>query len=120
MALITAVVSCAKSQDSLLSVSVRRVHDVFPTVEFNGGGKPCLKTRETAALRRGIQKPLRLSVSFFKARISTMTPDLKTHFCQCLCVRYLSCFNSAASCIALDYCGLVRQVSRLIFVNVCA
>ena len=32
MALITTLVLCARSQDSLLSVSVRRVHVVFSTV----------------------------------------------------------------------------------------
>ena len=36
-------------------VSVRRVHVVLWTAGFKGGGKACLKTRETAALRRGIQ-----------------------------------------------------------------
>ena len=56
MALITAMVSCARSQDSLLSVSVRRLHVVFSTGRFKGGGKSCPKTRETAALRRRIQK----------------------------------------------------------------
>ena len=55
VALITALVLCATSQDALLSVSVRRVHVVFPTAEFKGGGKPCPTTRETAALRRGIK-----------------------------------------------------------------
>ena len=66
MALITAMVSCARSQDSLPLVSVRRVHDVFSNAGFNGGGKPCPMTRETVALRRGIQKPLLLCVSFFQ------------------------------------------------------
>ena len=56
MALITTQVLCAKSQDSSLSVSVRRLHVVFSTVGFKGAGKPCPKTRETAILRRGIQK----------------------------------------------------------------
>ena len=37
-------------------VSVRRVHVVLWTAGFKGGGKPCRKTRETAALRRGIQE----------------------------------------------------------------
>ena len=40
-------------------VSVRRVHVVLWTAGFKGGGKPCLKTRETAALRRGIQETSR-------------------------------------------------------------
>ena len=51
MARITVLVLFTGAQDSLLSVSVRRVHVVFSTVGFKGGGKPCLKTRETAALR---------------------------------------------------------------------
>ena len=34
MALITAMVLCARSQDSLLSVSMRRVHVLFSTAEF--------------------------------------------------------------------------------------
>ena len=56
MALIAATVLCARSQDSLLSVSVLRIHVVFSTAGFKGGGKPCPKTRETTALRRGVQK----------------------------------------------------------------
>ena len=40
-------------------VSVRRVHVVLSTAGFKGGGKPCHKTRETAALWRGIQKASR-------------------------------------------------------------
>ena len=56
MALVTAMVLRARSQDSLLSVSVGRVHIAFSTAGFKDGGKPCLKTRETPALPRGIQK----------------------------------------------------------------
>ena len=57
MALITTLVLCARSQDLVMSVSVRRVHVVLSTLlDLKGGGKPCRKTRETAALRRGIQK----------------------------------------------------------------
>ena len=52
MALITALDLCARSQSS--SISVRRVNVVFSTAGFKGGGKPCPKIRETAALRRGI------------------------------------------------------------------
>ena len=55
-ALITAVILCARSQDLVMSVSVRKVRAVFSTAGFKGGGKPCRKTREIAALRRGIQK----------------------------------------------------------------
>ena len=56
MAFTTARVLCTRSQNSLLPVSVRRVHVVFSTAGFKGGGKPCSKTRETAALQRGILK----------------------------------------------------------------
>ena len=59
MELITALVLCARSQYSVLSVSVRRVNVVFLTAGFKDGGKPCPKTRETAALHRGIQKTSR-------------------------------------------------------------
>ena len=38
MALVTALVLCDKSQDSLLSVSVRRVRIAFSTAGFKGGG----------------------------------------------------------------------------------
>ena len=56
MALITALVFGVRSQDFVLSVSVRRVHVVSSTAGFRGGGKPCSKTSEKAALRKGIQK----------------------------------------------------------------
>ena len=46
-ALMTTMVVRARSQDSALSVSVRRVYVVFSTVGFNGGGKPSPKTRKT-------------------------------------------------------------------------
>ena len=36
-----------------------RIHVVFLTAGFKGGEKPCPKTRETAALRLGIQKASR-------------------------------------------------------------
>ena len=58
-ALITATVLCTRSQDSVLSVSARRVHAVFLTAGFQDGEKPCRKTRETTALRRGIHEVLR-------------------------------------------------------------
>ena len=58
MALMTTLVLCARSSDLVMSVSVRRVHVVLSTGRFKGGGKPCHKTHETAALRRGIQKTL--------------------------------------------------------------
>ena len=46
MALITAQVLCARSQDLVMSVSVRRVHVVLSVAGFKGGGKPRPKTRE--------------------------------------------------------------------------
>ena len=55
----TALIFCAKSQDSLPSVPVRRAHVVFSTAGFMGRGKPCPQTRETAAPLRGIQKASR-------------------------------------------------------------
>ena len=58
MALITTLVLCARSQDSEMSVSVRRVYVVSLNAGFKGGGKPFRKTRETAALRIGILKAL--------------------------------------------------------------
>ena len=60
MALIATLVLCARYQDSLLSVSVRSVHVVFSSAGFKGGGKPCPKASETAALQGGgIQKASR-------------------------------------------------------------
>ena len=56
MAFIATLVLHARSQDSLLSVSVRRVHVVFPTAGFKGGRKPCPKTRETAKIRNCYEK----------------------------------------------------------------
>ena len=56
MPLITRMVLRARSQDSVLSVSVRREDVVFSTAGFKGGEKPCPKTRATASLRRGIEK----------------------------------------------------------------
>ena len=53
MALIAAAVFYARSNDLVTSVSVRRVHVVLSTAGFKGGGKPCRKRREAAALRRG-------------------------------------------------------------------
>ena len=59
LALRTAMVLCAMSQDSVLSVSLRTVHVVFSTAGFKGGGMPCSNTLETAVLWRGIQKTSR-------------------------------------------------------------
>ena len=61
MTLVTAIIFCAMSQDSLLSVSVSRAHVVFSTAGVKGAGKRCPRKRETAALQRGIQKPRALS-----------------------------------------------------------
>ena len=59
MALTTLMVLCARSRDSVLSVSVRRVHVVLSTAGSKGEGNPCPKTREALPLLRGIQKALR-------------------------------------------------------------
>ena len=40
MALITTLILCARSEDLVMSVSVRRVHVVLSTAGFKGGGKP--------------------------------------------------------------------------------
>ena len=49
LALITTLVLCARSQEFVMSVSVRSVHVVFSFAGFKGGRKPCRKTRETSA-----------------------------------------------------------------------
>ena len=51
MAIMTALVMCARSQDSLTSVSMRMVRVVFSTAGFKGGRKQSPKTRATAAQR---------------------------------------------------------------------
>ena len=56
LALVTTLVLCARSQDLVLSVPVRTVDVVLSTAGFKGRGKPCRKTRETAAPWRSIQK----------------------------------------------------------------
>ena len=43
MALIASMVLCARCQDSVLSVPVRRVHVVYSTAGCKGGNKPCPK-----------------------------------------------------------------------------
>ena len=50
MALITTLVLCARCQDSVLSVTVRRADALLSIALFKGGGKPRPKTRETATL----------------------------------------------------------------------
>ena len=52
MTLVTAVVLCVRSQDSVLPVSVRRIHVAFSTAGWKGAGKLYHKTRETATLWR--------------------------------------------------------------------
>ena len=59
MALITALFLYARSYDSLLLVSVGRVHVVFSIAKFKSGGKPWLEAREATLLRIGIQKASR-------------------------------------------------------------
>ena len=49
MAFITTLVLCARSQNLVMSVSVHKVvkvHVVFSTAEFKGGGKSSCKVRE--------------------------------------------------------------------------
>ena len=48
-------------QDSLPSASVCKVHVVTSNAGFKGGGKPCPKTREVAALRQGIREAARFA-----------------------------------------------------------
>ena len=50
MALITAIVFCARSQDSVLSVSMSTVHVVFSSAGFKDGGKLCPKTLLKSAI----------------------------------------------------------------------
>ena len=50
MALITAMVLCARSRDSLVSVSPRRVHVIFSTTGFKGGGKPLVQSSTCSEL----------------------------------------------------------------------
>ena len=54
MALITTLVLCARSQDLVMLVSVRRVHVVLSAAGFKGGGKPCRKalTSPTNSVQR--------------------------------------------------------------------
>ena len=54
IARMTATVLCARSQDSVSSVSGCGVHVVFSTVEFKDGGKLCPRACETVALRRSV------------------------------------------------------------------
>ena len=76
-ALVTAMVLCARSQDSIPSVSVRRVRVVCSTAGFEGVGKPYPMTCETDALRRGSRKPRALSWNLTHA-IRTIAYGLHT------------------------------------------
>ena len=67
MDIITSMILCARTQNLVLSVSVRRVYVVFSTARFKGGEKPRSKTSETGPLRKGIQKPSALSWERVKA-----------------------------------------------------
>ena len=58
LALITATVLCAMSHDSLLSMSVRRVHVVSRLPDLRAEENRPPKTSETAALRRDTEKDL--------------------------------------------------------------
>ena len=87
MALITnTLVLCARSGDSLLSVSVRREHAVFSTAGFTGGRRPCPKARETAALRSGIKKDVGsqnnvvTDTTIHKVKISHVTQLIATDY----------------------------------------
>ena len=61
IALITVMVLCAMSQNSLLSVSVRRVIVIFSSAGFKGVRKSCPKACEIAALRRQSESPAQLA-----------------------------------------------------------
>ena len=54
MAHITAMVLCARSRESLHSVSMLKAYVVFSTTGIKSGWKPSHKTREIVALRWGI------------------------------------------------------------------
>ena len=58
---ITSMVWCARSQESLLSVSARRVHVVFSTSGFIGGGKRVVRRVETPRYGEPSSKPRALS-----------------------------------------------------------
>ena len=51
-AFISAMVLCARSQNLVLPVSVRRIHAVLAIAGFSDEGKPCAEARETAALEQ--------------------------------------------------------------------
>ena len=61
MALITTLVLCARSQDLVMSVSVRRVNVVLSIAGFKGGGKPCRKTCEPPRYGEASRRPRALS-----------------------------------------------------------
>ena len=55
-------------------MSVRRVNVLFSTAGFNGGRKPCPKTRETAALRSLALPPSRFRTLAIRARVYDFLP----------------------------------------------
>ena len=59
MALKTALVLCAMSQDSLLSASVRRLHVVFSTAGLKGGESRVIRHVKPPSLPRVIKQASR-------------------------------------------------------------
>ena len=114
-ALLSTMVSCARSQDSLLSVSVCRVHVVNSSARFKGGSKACIKTHETAALRRDIRKGSRsylgLNPSHRKAN-SVIEPTFTLLFEQATCL--LCVYECVLFLYDLCVIGLLQQASRFI------
>ena len=104
--LIATMVLCARFQDSLLSVSVRRVHVLYSTAGFKGRGKPCRKIRETVAMRVGIQKCFAGGFSLIVQGVSHCDTrpnvrahnhehsDHKRHACANVCVCLYGSFSA--------------------------
>ena len=61
MELRTAMVLCARSYDSLLTVSVRRLHVVFSSTGFNGGGSHVIRHMKPPRYGEASSKPRSLS-----------------------------------------------------------
>ena len=104
MALITALVLCARSQDSLLSVLMRRVHVVFSTAGFMGGGKP----RHVKPPRCGeaSRKPRALS------RVRTQAIDTSRIFDICLSFVAIDIKKSFEHQPLHDYTPMGRTIVR--------
>ena len=67
-ALITTLVSWARFQDLVMSVSVRRVHVVFSTAGYKGGGKPfVVRHVKPQSCREASRKPRALSRVWIQA-----------------------------------------------------